>query len=160
CAAVDSRVRRGGRPVWVTKFHSLTSAFCFAESFGGRCKACLVVRRSRRNLRLNGGSLGSVEETIRYAGGILQRGAAEVKLAGGAKRIDMVRVLVDCEIPVMGHLGLPARGRFQLSEWLDRKSLIFSSKASATQSQAGRLVTPCITRMIEEGSANWSGVGK
>jgi 3-methyl-2-oxobutanoate hydroxymethyltransferase len=45
-------------------------------------------------------------ESIRNAGGFLQRGAAAVKLEGGAKRIDMVRALVDCEIPVMGHLGL------------------------------------------------------
>ncbi|MGY4486081.1 3-methyl-2-oxobutanoate hydroxymethyltransferase [Bradyrhizobium sp. LM3.2] len=47
-----------------------------------------------------------VEETIRNAGGFLQRGAAAVKLEGGAKRIEIVRALVDCEIPVMGHLGL------------------------------------------------------
>lgn len=48
----------------------------------------------------------SAEETIRNAGGFLQRGADAVKLEGGAKRADMVRALVDCEIPVMGHLGL------------------------------------------------------
>jgi len=48
----------------------------------------------------------SAKDTIRNAGGFLQRGAAAVKLEGGAKRIDMVRALVDCEIPVMGHLGL------------------------------------------------------
>lgn len=47
-----------------------------------------------------------VKETLQNAGGFLQRGAAAVKLEGGAKRIDMVRALVDCEIPVMGHLGL------------------------------------------------------
>ena len=29
-----------------------------------------------------------------------------MKLEGGAKRLDMVKALVDCEIPVMGHLGL------------------------------------------------------
>lgn len=46
------------------------------------------------------------EETIRNAGGLLQRGADAVKLEGGAKRVEMVRALVDCEIPVMGHLGL------------------------------------------------------
>ncbi|MCP3475835.1 3-methyl-2-oxobutanoate hydroxymethyltransferase [Bradyrhizobium sp. CCGUVB1N3] len=46
------------------------------------------------------------EETIRNAGGFLQRGADAVKLEGGAKRAEMVRALVDCEIPVMGHLGL------------------------------------------------------
>ncbi|MGL3104384.1 3-methyl-2-oxobutanoate hydroxymethyltransferase [Bradyrhizobium sp. BR 1432] len=48
----------------------------------------------------------SPEETIRSAGGFLQRGADAVKLEGGAKRADTVRALIDCEIPVMGHLGL------------------------------------------------------
>lgn len=47
-----------------------------------------------------------LEDTLRNAGGFLQRGAAAVKLEGGAKRVDTVRALVDCEIPVMGHLGL------------------------------------------------------
>ncbi|MET3910028.1 3-methyl-2-oxobutanoate hydroxymethyltransferase [Bradyrhizobium sp. S3.3.6] len=48
----------------------------------------------------------SPAETIRNAGGFLQRGAGAVKLEGGAKRIEMMRALIDCEIPVMGHLGL------------------------------------------------------
>jgi 3-methyl-2-oxobutanoate hydroxymethyltransferase len=48
----------------------------------------------------------SLEDTLRNAGGFLQRGAAVVKLEGGAKRVDTIRALIDCEIPVMGHLGL------------------------------------------------------
>jgi 3-methyl-2-oxobutanoate hydroxymethyltransferase len=48
----------------------------------------------------------SVDDTLRNAGGFLQRGAAAVKLEGGAKREDVIRALVNCEIPVMGHLGL------------------------------------------------------
>lgn len=46
------------------------------------------------------------EETLRNAGGFLQRGAQGVKLEGGAKRVPIVRALLDAEIPVMGHLGL------------------------------------------------------
>jgi 3-methyl-2-oxobutanoate hydroxymethyltransferase len=48
----------------------------------------------------------SVEDTVRNAGGFLQRGAQAVKLEGGAKRLPMVHALIDAEIPVMGHLGL------------------------------------------------------
>ena len=48
----------------------------------------------------------SLEDTLRNAGGFLQRGATAVKLEGGAKRLATIRTLVDCEIPVMGHLGL------------------------------------------------------
>ncbi len=46
------------------------------------------------------------EEAIRNAGGFLQRGAAAVKLEGGARRLPVVKALVEAEIPVMGHLGL------------------------------------------------------
>jgi len=48
----------------------------------------------------------SVEDTLRNAGGFLQRGAQAVKLEGGQKRLPMIKALVDAEIPVMGHLGL------------------------------------------------------
>lgn len=48
----------------------------------------------------------SPEDTIRNAGGFLQRGADAVKLEGGSKRVQMIHALVECEIPVMGHLGL------------------------------------------------------
>jgi len=48
----------------------------------------------------------SVEDTLRNAGGFLQRGAQAVKLEGGAKRLPMINALIDAEIPVMGHLGL------------------------------------------------------
>ncbi len=47
-----------------------------------------------------------VEETVRNAGGFLQRGAQAVKLEGGAKRLPVIHALIDAEIPVMGHLGL------------------------------------------------------
>ncbi|WP_442868840.1 3-methyl-2-oxobutanoate hydroxymethyltransferase [Bradyrhizobium sp. CCBAU 53380] len=49
----------------------------------------------------------SLDETIRNTAGFLQRGAGAVKLEGGAKRVGIMRALVACEIPVMGHLGLP-----------------------------------------------------
>jgi 3-methyl-2-oxobutanoate hydroxymethyltransferase len=48
----------------------------------------------------------SLEDSIRNAGGFLQRGAQAVKLEGGAKRLPVVKALVDAEIPVIGHLGL------------------------------------------------------
>lgn len=47
-----------------------------------------------------------VTDTLRNAGDFIQRGAAAVKLEGGAKRLDVIRALIDAEIPVMGHLGL------------------------------------------------------
>lgn len=49
----------------------------------------------------------SEEDTVRNAGRLVREGGAEaVKLEGGVKRLQMIRALLDAEIPVMGHLGL------------------------------------------------------
>jgi 3-methyl-2-oxobutanoate hydroxymethyltransferase len=47
-----------------------------------------------------------IEDTLRNAGGFIQRGAQGVKLEGGRSRLPAIRALVDAEVPVMGHLGL------------------------------------------------------
>lgn len=49
----------------------------------------------------------SAEDAVRNATQFVKYGGAEaVKLEGGEKRIEIVRRLVDAEIPVMGHIGL------------------------------------------------------
>jgi 3-methyl-2-oxobutanoate hydroxymethyltransferase len=49
----------------------------------------------------------SIETAIRNAGRFLQEGGAEaVKIEGGLEMIDTVRRVIDCGIPVMGHIGL------------------------------------------------------
>lgn len=45
-------------------------------------------------------------EAVRAGAALVRAGAQSVKLEGGAKRTDVVRALLDAEIPVMGHLGL------------------------------------------------------
>jgi 3-methyl-2-oxobutanoate hydroxymethyltransferase len=48
-----------------------------------------------------------VEDTIRNAGRLVgESGAEAVKLEGGVRVRDEIRALVDCQIPVMGHVGL------------------------------------------------------
>ena len=48
----------------------------------------------------------SVEDSVRNAALLVRAGAQAVKLEGGAKRLPMVRAILDAEIPVMGHVGL------------------------------------------------------
>ena len=49
----------------------------------------------------------SEEEAARNATRFVKEGGAEaVKIEGGSKRADLVRRLIDAEIPVMGHIGL------------------------------------------------------
>ena len=45
-------------------------------------------------------------DTLRNAATLIRAGAHSVKLEGGRVRLEMVRALLDAEIPVMGHLGL------------------------------------------------------
>ncbi len=48
----------------------------------------------------------SPAESVRNAATLVRSGAGCVKLEGGSNRLEVVRAIVDAEIPVMGHLGL------------------------------------------------------
>lgn len=50
--------------------------------------------------------LGDAEAVRNAARFIKDAGAEAVKIEGGAKRADLVRRMLDAEIPVMGHIGL------------------------------------------------------
>ena len=47
------------------------------------------------------------EDAIRNAARFVKEGGAEaVKMEGGEKRVEMIRRVIDAEIPVAGHIGL------------------------------------------------------
>jgi 3-methyl-2-oxobutanoate hydroxymethyltransferase len=49
----------------------------------------------------------SAEETVVNAARLVRDGGASaVKIEGGRKRVEMIKAVIDAEIPVMGHLGL------------------------------------------------------
>ena len=49
----------------------------------------------------------SVPDAVANGGRLVREGGAEtVKVEGGRKRLDVIRGILDAEIPVMGHLGL------------------------------------------------------
>ena len=52
----------------------------------------------------HGGS--STSQTVQAAVSLVKAGAEAVKLEGGAKRVNLVRELVDAEVPVVAHIGL------------------------------------------------------
>ncbi len=58
----------------------------------------------------------TIEETLRNAARFIQEARAQaVKLEGGVTVADKVKKLVDCGIPVMGHIGLTPQSFNQLS---------------------------------------------
>lgn len=58
----------------------------------------------------------STEEGVRNASRFLKEAGAEgVKIEGGEKRAELVRHLIDAEIPVMGHIGLTPQSIHRMS---------------------------------------------
>lgn len=74
--------------------------------------ACKAVRRGAKRALIVGdmpfGSYqdwgpGAVDSAIRF---VKEGGAEAVKIEGGARRANMIKAIVDAEVPVMGHIGL------------------------------------------------------
>ncbi|MDD4876224.1 MAG: 3-methyl-2-oxobutanoate hydroxymethyltransferase [Dehalococcoidales bacterium] len=57
----------------------------------------------------------SIDETLKNAARFIQEGGAQaIKLEGGVNVAEKVRRIVDCGIPVMGHIGLTPQSVYQL----------------------------------------------
>lgn len=65
----------------------------------------------------------SVDEAIKNAGRFLQEGGAQaVKLEGGVRMAEKVRRIVECGVPVMGHIGLTPQSINQIGQRVQGKS--------------------------------------
>jgi len=99
-------------------------------------------------------------ETVRNAARLIRAGASAVKLEGGAKRLPMVRALLDAEIPVMGHLGLTpqsvhALGGFRVQgKTLDAARVIVDDAIALAEAGVFGIVLECVpdavARMVTE----------
>jgi 3-methyl-2-oxobutanoate hydroxymethyltransferase len=81
-----------------------------------------------------------VADSVRNAAALIRSGAHSVKLEGGRVRRDVVRALLDAEIPVMGHLGLTPQsvltfGGFKVqaktreaAEWLTKDATLLQDE--------------------------------
>ena len=85
----------------------------------------------------------SVEDALYNAGRFIQEGGAQaVKLEGGVTVAEKVRRIVDCGIPVMGHIGLTPQSIHQLGGYKVR---------GKTQETAAKLIDDA--RSLEEAGA-------
>ena len=93
----------------------------------------------------------SVEETIKNAGKFMKEGGAgAVKLEGGKHMFNNIKALVDCGIPVLGHVGLTPQSYHQMSGYKiqgktteDAKKILEDAKA-VEQSGAFGIVLECM----------------
>ncbi len=88
----------------------------------------------------------SSAQAVRSAGGLLQTGAAAVKLEGGERMADRVAACVRADIPVMAHVGLTPQsvhrfGGFKVQR--DRDQLLADAKA-VEQAGAFAVVVECV----------------
>ncbi len=85
----------------------------------------------------------SIEDALYNAGHFIQEGGAQaVKLEGGVTVAEKVRRIVECGIPVMGHIGLTPQSIYQLGGYKVR---------GKTQETAARLVEDA--KALEEAGA-------
>lgn len=85
----------------------------------------------------------SADETVRNALLLMKHGGAEaIKLEGGRNRVDLVKRLVDEEIPVVAHIGLTPQSVYKLGGYRVQ---------GRTAEQARRLIEDA--KMLEEAGA-------
>jgi len=91
---------------------------------------------------------------VNNAARLIRAGAAAVKLEGGAKRLAVVRRLLDAEVPVMGHLGLTPQSVHALGGYRSQGRQPAAAKAlledAVALSEAGcfALVLECVPAQL------------
>jgi 3-methyl-2-oxobutanoate hydroxymethyltransferase len=93
----------------------------------------------------------STEETVRNAGEFIRAGAGAVKVEGGKpRRLEMIRAILDAEIPVMGHIGLTpqsvnALGGFKVQgKGADEARRLIDEAVALDQTGCFALVLECV----------------
>jgi 3-methyl-2-oxobutanoate hydroxymethyltransferase len=96
----------------------------------------------------------SPDEAVRNAARLVRAGAGAVKLEGGAKRLPVVRAILDAEVPVMGHLGLTpqsvhALGGFKVQgKGLDAAKVLVDDALALADAGVFAIVLECVPDLV------------
>lgn len=92
----------------------------------------------------------SIEKTIESAIELIHAGAHAVKVEGGKKRVEVIKALVNAEIPVVGHIGLTPQsilslGKYSVSgkDFNDAQSVLADAH-SVVDAGVSMLVVECV----------------
>jgi|SRR5215469_9920072 len=88
--------------------HETTLPVSFEGMLHHTCAARRAIKRSLLVADLPYGTYhASQEDALRFAVRFVKEGGAQaVKLEGGRRRVDLLRRMIDAEIPIMGHIGM------------------------------------------------------
>ena len=98
----------------------------------------------------------SIADSVRNAAALVRSGADSVKLEGGRVRREVVRAILDAEIPVMGHLGLTPQSVLDLrraSGSRRRPARRLCNLNSTPRSSRTRVSSPSSSRACRASSA-------
>lgn len=96
----------------------------------------------------------SIEQARRNAGRMMKESlAGAVKLEGGTKMKDVIRALVDIEIPVMGHIGLTPQsinrmGSYKVQGKGDEADRLIEDAKAVEEAGAFAVVLECVPRQL------------
>ncbi|MBP7146685.1 MAG: 3-methyl-2-oxobutanoate hydroxymethyltransferase [Acidobacteria bacterium] len=89
-------------------------------------------------------------DAVLAAGRLVREGGAEaVKLEGGRKRLEVIRALLDAEIPVMGHLGLTPQSLLAMGGYRVQARAVH--EIETLLADAGALVEAGVFALVLEG---------
>src|SRR5262249_16485816 len=88
--------------------HETTLSVTFEGMLPHSCAAGRAIKRALLVADLPYGTYhASEEDAVRFATRFIKEGGAQaVKLEGGRKRVNLIRRMLDAEIPMMDHIGL------------------------------------------------------
>ncbi len=105
------------------------------------------------------------QDAVRNCGRCLQEGGVQgVKIEGGAKRADLIKALVDSEIPVMGHIGLTPQslhtfGGFKVQgRTLEAAEALLRDAKAVEEAGAFSMVLECIPSEVAREITARSGI--
>ncbi len=95
----------------------------------------------------------SVEQAKRNAGRMIKESGAEaVKLEGGKRMKDVIRAIVDIDIPVMGHIGLTPQSYHTMGGYKVQKEeeRLMNDAKAVEEAGAFAIVLECVPRDISK----------
>lgn len=92
----------------------------------------------------------SVKKAVQHAIELVRAGAHSVKVEGGVNRVEVIRAIVNAEIPVVGHVGLTPQSLLGLGTYkvqgknLEQAQAVINDARAVVEAGVSMLVLECV----------------